>query len=143
MSVAETTAFQTAPPRAAHVQLATHSLVGGALLLIAAWIILGGLPGFWSEGLQAESLFNEFLSSALLFVVTLLAAVGFIILFRKLERKYEQPGLRAGVVLGAFTLFIALWLSRAFGAWMETRELGMAGLVVSLGFAAGMAFLVY
>src|SRR5438093_8039893 len=103
MSVAETTALP-APPRAPHVTLALHSLVGGALLLLALWIVFGGLPLFWSEVLQIDSVVNEFLSSALLFVVTLLAAVGLIIFFRKLERAYEQPGLRAGVLFGAFAI---------------------------------------
>lgn len=144
MSVAETTVQETrAPSRLPHQQLALHTLVGGALLLVGVQFIFGGLPWLWDHALQVTQLVNEFLAGALLLMATLLVGAGLVVLFRKLERKYEQPGVRAGVVFAAFFLYVALWLTKSFGNLLETRELDQAvGIVLTLLALGGLGFVV-
>ena len=144
MSVAETSAPSLAAVRAPYQQLAMHSLIGGAFLLFSIWFVLAGLPLLWSDGLGIETfLNNEFLASALLMVVSLVAIVGFFFLFQNLERQFQQPGLRAGVAIGAFAMFIALWLTMVFGNWLQTRPLGLVGPVLTLAVLGGLGFLIF
>lgn len=109
MSVAETPVTERAP-RSPQQQLALGSLLGAAYALAAVWVVLAGLPLLWTEGLQVQHYTNDFLSTALLIVVCLGAAVGLGYLGYALLRDRTLPGLRAGILFGAVLLFLALWL---------------------------------
>lgn len=139
-SVAEHPVAETAP-RSPHLQLAMSSLMGAVYVLFSLWVILGGLPFFWGEYLAPA---NEFLSSALLLIVT--AVVGIVLWYvgHLLDLKHTQHGLRAGVFFGALAMFVIAWLCLGLiGPFLETRELGLAGAIVTLAIGLGLAYLVY
>src|SRR5437867_4787761 len=103
MSVAERPLVEKLP-RSPSAALALSSLAGGAYWLLAVWLLLGGLPALWTDVLSINQIVNDFLSGALLLIVTAAAAVGLGYMGLQLEKKYAAHGLRSGVVLAAVFL---------------------------------------
>jgi preprotein translocase SecE subunit len=140
MSVAEKPLAETAP-RSPHKQLAFSSLLGAIFLLAALWLVFAGLPIFW----DLLGIHNQFLSSALLLVATILVIVALILVGRQLEGAFGQHGLRAGVVVAALIIYLIAWLSiSVIGNFMveRTREMEpMVGLGVTVAIAALLAVL--
>jgi preprotein translocase SecE subunit len=149
MSVAEKPITET-PTRSPSAQLAWHSLLGGIFVLASLWLILVGLPLIWTDVLhlgasgQTPGLFNEFLSGALLLMVTGAAIVGLGYLGLQMEKGYYAKGLREGAFVGAFFLYFAARIALAAGRLLHRQELGMEiGLVVTVGLFLGLVFLLY
>lgn len=139
-SVAEHPVTETAP-RSPYLQLAFSSLMGAVYVLCSLWVIFGGLPYFWGEYLAPA---NEFLSSALLLIVTAAVGIGFWYLGYQLDKKHSQHGLRAGIFFAAVSFFVIAWLCLGLiGPFLEGRDLGVAGAVVTLAIGAGLAYVVF
>src|SRR5271165_4066406 len=137
MSVAEqraTTKLQRSP----HIQLAVSSLLGAVFVLLSLWLVFGGLPYFWGEHVPLE---NEFLSGALLLIAGLLVGMGLWYVGYQLEKSHAQHGLRAGVFFGALFIFVIAWLCLSvIGPFLETRDLGAAGAIITAGVAVALLF---
>lgn len=142
MSVAEKPITETTT-RAPSAVLALQSLLGGVLLLIGLWVILAGLPLLWSEVLAVPQFVNEFLSAALLLIATILAIGGLAYLGLQMERANYRKGLREGVIVGAFFLYIVFRISIGAGNMMERAELGAVGIFVTIALGLGLVFLLY
>jgi len=136
MSVAEqrvTTKAQSSP----HLQLAISSLLGVVYVLFSLWVVFGGIPYFWGEHLALE---NEFLSGALLLIACLLVGLALWYVGYQLEKSHAQHGLRAGVFFGTVFFFLIGWLCfSVIGPFLETRDLGAAGAIVTA--VVGLALL--
>lgn len=142
MSVAEKPAPATVsnPPQA---RFAFVSLVGGIFLLVGLWLLFGALPTGWAMVVGSPPIMNEFLSGALLLILTIAGAVALAQFGRKLEASNAVPGSRAGAVWAALLVFLALRLSLGLGYLCERQEFGPMGAVLTLGVAAGFLFLIY
>jgi preprotein translocase SecE subunit len=137
MSVAEQPVAEKTPS-SPHVQLAFSSLVGAVYLLLSLWVFFAGFPLFWDEFLAPA---NPFLSTALMVICNLIVGVGLWYVGYRLDKNFARPGLRAGAFLGAVFLYLNLWLSiSVIGAFLETRDLGAGGAMVTVAFALAMAF---
>src|SRR5436305_11482471 len=82
-------------------QLALSSFLGALYVLGSLALIFGQLPILW----DLLGIGNQFLSEALLLIVTLGVAVGLFLLGLKLEGAHPQPGLRAGMFVAGVGLF--------------------------------------
>lgn len=149
MSVAEKPITETAT-KSPSAQLALQSLAGGVLLLVAVWVILAGLPLIWTDLLglggtvERAGLFNEFLSGALLLMVTLGAAAGLGYVLLQLEKSNYTKGLREGAFVSAFFLYFATRIALGAGRLLHHAELGdEIGLVITAGILLGLVFLLY
>lgn len=136
MTVAETPVLHKADP-SAQTSLGVLSLLGGLLALLGIWFVLGGLPVIWSDLLQVGLYVNDFLSTALLLLVTCVVALGLAYWGVATLRRLPIPGLRTGIFFGAVFLFLVLWLSIRFGNWMTGREAGMILTVGLFGLLLG------
>ncbi len=137
MSVAEQP-VATRIPRSPYVQLAFSSLVGAVYLLLSLWVFFAGFPLFWDKFLAPA---NPFLSTALLVICNIILGVGLWYVGYRIEKNFARPGLRAGVVLGAVFLYLTLWLSiSVVGAFLETRDLGTGGAIITAAFALVVSF---
>jgi preprotein translocase SecE subunit len=140
MSVAEHPVAAKAP-RSPHLQLALSSLLGAAYVLGSLWVVFGGLPTLWDEYVP---LANEFLSSALLLIAALIVALGLWYVGYQLEKGHVQPGLRAGVFFGALFIYLVGWLTLSVcGSFLETRDLGAAGAIITAAIGLGLVFGIY
>ncbi len=136
-SVAEHPVAETAP-RSPHLQLALSSLLGAAYVLLSLWVVFGGLPYVWGEYVP---LTNEFLSSALLLIVSLGVGLGLWFVGYQLEKSHNQHGLRAGVFFAALFVVVAAWLClNVIGPFLETRDLGAVGPIVTVIIGLALAF---
>lgn len=142
MSVAEKPAPATVSARP-QARFAFVSLVGGIFLLAGLWLLLGALPTGWGTVVGSPPIMNEFLSGALLLLLTIAGALALAHLGRKLEAVHALPGTRAGAVWSAILVFIALRLALGLGYLCERQEFGVMGAVLSLGVAGGFLFLIY
>jgi preprotein translocase SecE subunit len=152
MSVAEKSALEQTQ-RNPQQQLAVGSAVGAVALLAGLGIIFAGLPVLWDEVWRSvwerslEYKKNDFLSEALLILVELVAIGGLMFVGYGQLQKHTLPGLRAGSVLAALTLFFALWIGALLGGQMEDQfadqpALGWIVLAVVMGaILAGVGYL--
>lgn len=91
-------------------QLALASFAGAAYLLFSLGLVVSGIPTLWEHWLGIDQAINNpFLSTALVMLVSVVAAVGLIMLGRKLEGPNPLRGLRAGSVIAA-TLLILIFV---------------------------------
>jgi hypothetical protein len=97
MSVAEKPLAETTP-RSPHLQLAYSSFAGALYVLFSLWFVLGGFPYLWGEYVPIA---NEFLSSALLIIMSAVIGTALWYVGYKLEQSMVRPGLRAGIVFAA------------------------------------------
>jgi len=150
MAVVEQEALEQMP-RSRHFQLGLRSLLGGALLLFCLGFVLGGLPSMWEAmlGIQGSidagepPILNEFLSDALLLIIMIAVGAGVAVLLSGLERSNAEPGLRAGVVFGAFGLYVFLGLATKLGwamAPVEADEFNIVNVIITLFIVAVMGF---
>jgi preprotein translocase SecE subunit len=138
MSVAEQPATQKAP-RSPHVQLALSSLLGAVFLLFSLWVVFGALPYLWDY----LGIANEFLSSALLLIVTALVACGLWYAGYHLEKINAKHGLRAGAVLASVLIFLVAWLCLSvIGPYLEGDDHSgtVGGLIVTVPLFLGLLF---
>ncbi len=72
--------------------------------------VLSGIPTLWDYWLQInESIPNDFLSTALVMIASVAAAVGLVFLGRRLEGPHPLRGLHAGSVIAAL-LFLVIFV---------------------------------
>lgn len=122
MSVAENPMTEQAP-RNMQQQFAIGSGIGAFAILAALGLVFGAVPLYWGEGWNAlwanspDMQKNVFLSDALLILLELVLIAGLAVGAYRLLQKFDQPGLRAGMVIGAIFLFVALWLT----IWLGDR----------------------
>src|SRR5262245_23204130 len=136
MAVAEPETLEQTPG-SRHLHLGLSSLLGAAFLLFCVGFVLGGVPSMWESALGIQKaieagetpVLNEFLSDALLLMVMIVAGVGLVFLLRALERSSAQPGLRAGIVFGAFGLYVFLGLATKLGWAMTPDDTGEFNLL--------------
>jgi preprotein translocase SecE subunit len=136
MATAEKVEIERAPANP-YQRLAMSSLLGAAYVLLAAYVILAGLPWVWGEIVGGA--INEFLSGALLVLVEIAAIIGVIFLTRKLEGPAPPHGSRAGIFFVSLFLLIALWIAYRV-AWAVGAENASASLVTSAVIFLGLAF---
>jgi preprotein translocase SecE subunit len=145
MSVAEQTATEKIP-RSPEAQLAGSSFLGAWFVLASLGLIFSFLPTGWHQAFAGEpgkELLNPFLSGALLIMVSLAAMVGIGLLGYWLDKTYHVPGLRAGSVFGAMSLFFIGWITLTIGNYLDTRhyELGQTvNISITLIFPAVTLF---
>ncbi|MBI3410739.1 MAG: preprotein translocase subunit SecE [Planctomycetes bacterium] len=140
MAVAENV-DTTRSPMNARLQLGISSLVGGALVLIALWFVFAGLPLLWEE---ITGVINEFLSGALLLVLSLAVIVALSYFAYHLERSHSIPGLRAGTFVAVLALYVVAWLSiSVIGNFLATRELDVLGPAFTIAIGGGLLFLLF
>ena len=135
MAVVEQAASESMP-RSPYQQLGLSSLLGAVLVLFCFVFVLGILPTMWEELIGTA--INEFLSGALLLMAMLAVAAGLFWLLRAVEHNRAQPGLRAGVVLGAFALYLILGLATKLGATMDSAESATMGIGITVVITALM-----
>jgi len=136
MSVAEKTVAEKIAQRP-HLQLAWSSLLGAVYVLFSIGMVLVGIPLLWAR----LEIGNEYLSGALLLIVLMGAAVGFLFLGLTLEGKNPPRGLRAGVFFAALGVLLILWFAQGIGMLLMGAELDasvgfgvMAATVLGLGY---------
>jgi preprotein translocase SecE subunit len=122
-------------------QLALGSFAGALYVLLSLGLILGQLPILW----DLLGIRNQFLSEALLLIVTLGVAVGLFFLGRWLEGPHPPPGLRAGIGVAAVGLFLTFLISLGLGNKLAAggeQGLGLAlTVVVAAVLIAGLAWM--
>jgi len=121
MAIAEKAVTEKSP-RTPEQALPVTSLLGALYLLISLGVVFTGLPAVWSNVLHIDEYLNEFLSSALLLMVTALAAVGFIYLGILLEKNPPQ-GFRAGSAVLAVALLVIFLITMNVGARLASSSL--------------------
>jgi preprotein translocase SecE subunit len=127
-----------APARNPVQQLAVRSWLGALYLLFSLGLVFGQLPILWDQ----LGIGNRFLSDALLMIVTVVVIVGLILLGRQLEGSHPPRGARAGAVLGAVGLFLALYIGLGLGNTQGEEMLGLGiAVVVGGGLAALLGWL--
>lgn len=136
MSVAEKPVAEKIAQRP-HLQLAWSSLLGAVYVLFSIGMVLVGIPLLWAElGIP-----NEYLSGALLLMVLMGAAVGFVLLGLALEGKNPPRGLRAGVFFAALTILLTLWMAQGVGLLLLGAELDAnVGIGVMVATALGLFY---
>jgi preprotein translocase SecE subunit len=132
MAVATKTAPETTSRNPVQ-QAAVTSFLGALYVLFCFGLVFGQLPILW--GLLPIG--NQFLSEALLFIVTLGVIAVLALLARRLEGPHPVPGFRAGIGVAVVGLFLTLLISLGIGN-TAAREGGIAGLVITLVVAAVM-----
>jgi preprotein translocase SecE subunit len=93
--------------------------------------------------LQLHTVFNPFLATSLLLIVTVLAGLGLCVLVLKYEEQNSLHGRRAGAVVGAIFLYFAFRLTFGFGNRLASNDLGAVGLGLMLAAGAGMLFILF
>lgn len=142
MAVAETSLVRDKTPAGPHADLGWKSLLGAAFVLASIGFVFTGLPMLWNNVLEIpRRLGNEFLSGALLIIVTIGAGTGLFLAGRHLERNSARPGSRAGAafvaVYALFLLWIVSWLGNALA------QLEFLGLILTVGLIGGLAFFAF
>jgi preprotein translocase SecE subunit len=146
MAVAVKTGSETTPSRMFQ-HLGVSGLLAACYVLFAVSMVFTGIPKLWSDVLGVNQALNVFLSDALLLIVLLGAAVGFVVVGRILEGPHPPRGLRAATVFIAVALFLIGLITLGVGNWMATRDIG-AGFeigitaLVGAGLLYGLAWLV-
>src|SRR5262245_23460788 len=113
MSVAANPTTEQAPPNVQQ-RFAFNSAVGAVLVLLGLAIIFGALPLYWSQGWEAiwasapELQRNLFLSDALLILLEIAVVGGLAFVAYYMLQQQTQPGVRAGMFIGALYLFLSL-----------------------------------
>src|SRR5437879_521473 len=110
MAVAEKSGTK-ASPRNAVQQLALASFVGAAFVVAGLSIVLSVIPTVWDYVLEMDKIFNEFLSTALVMIISVVAGVGLFLLGRHLEGAHRLRGQRAGTMIGALLIFFIFVVS--------------------------------
>jgi len=131
-------------------RLAKSSFLGAVYVLLALWIVFGGLPELWSrvfhplnEAGKAEDLLNPFLSSALLLLAEVGVIVGLFFVGRVLETPNPVHGLRAGVFMVCVFFFIILWITNWIGSLLTQAEIEAGvGIFITVAVFGGLAFFV-
>jgi preprotein translocase SecE subunit len=109
MAVAEKPTTK-ASSRAPAQQLALASLAGAAYLVAAICLVLSGIPTLWEYWTGIDQMIdNPFLSTALVILVSVAAAVGLAVMWKKLEGSNPLRGQRAGAIIGA-TLVLLIFV---------------------------------
>jgi preprotein translocase SecE subunit len=134
MAVVEHAVPERMPGSPQHFQLGVSSLFGAALVLFGIAFLLGGLPTIWDQ-LVAPAI-DEFLSGALLLMVILAGAAGIGYGLYSVDRAFSQPGLRAGVFMGAVAYYLILGLITKIGWLMDTGEEAIGMLIALMVFTA-------
>jgi len=131
-------------------RLAKSSLLGAVYVLLALWIVFGGLPELWSRVFHplnergiVENLLNPFLSSALLLLVEIGVIAGLFFAGRVLETPNPVHGLRAGIFMVCVFFFIILWFTNWIGSMLYQAEVESAvGIAVTAVIFVGLAYFV-
>jgi len=129
-----------------HQQLAVASLAGAVFILFSVWLILAGVPQLWTDVLNVSAYVNDFLSTALMFVVDLAVILGLGYAGFQLEKANMRKGLRSGAVFGAIFLFCGLWILFAIGNWLWTRHEDITpalGSIILIVLGGAMVFGLY
>jgi preprotein translocase SecE subunit len=127
--------------RSPHFQLAFSSLLGALYVLVSLWVVFAGLPYLWGSFVP---LANEFLSDALLLIATLVVGLGLWFVGMQLERSHAQHGLRAGVFFAALSIFVIAWLGvSVIGRFLENRDVGAGGAIITIAIVVAMAYGVF
>ncbi len=144
MSVAETPATVHVPQNPQQ-PFAVQSMLGGLFLLASVALVFAALPMFWGEVLQVPLYTNDFLSSALLLVVALVAATALWVVASRVVGGSAIPGVRAGAFFAAFMIFCAAWIVSKLGASIETQfeDMGFGSSVLGVLFAVLLAGIGY
>jgi preprotein translocase SecE subunit len=146
MAVAVKTSSETAPRTQLRQNLAVSSFVGALYVLFGVGMVFTGLPVLWNDVLEINKTLNVFLSDALLLIVLLVAAVGFVVVGKVLEGPHPPHGLRAGTFVAALALFLIGLLALGLGSWLETQDawiqIGITVLVAG-GLLYGLAWLFF
>jgi preprotein translocase SecE subunit len=144
MSVAETPATEQVPQNP-QKPFAAQSLLGGLFLLASVALVFSALPMFWGETLQIPAYTNDFLSSALLFVVAALAITGLWIVGQRVVGGSSIPGVRAGAFFAAVMIFCAVWIVIKLGGGVarQVEEVGAGATVLGVMLAALLAGIAY
>ncbi len=130
MAVAEKMVAETSPSAARVGNPGVSFLLGGGILLLALWWVLGAVPSLWIDIFQVlES--NPFLSGALLLIVSLLNIAAVCYGLYLLSAAYPIPGVRAGAFYVALISFFVLWALVGIGGWM-TRQYSSNGAAIAL-----------
>ena len=138
-------------PQSQHLQLGVSSLLGAALVLFVIAFVLGGLPSIWEYMLHVGEdvaanrppVINEFLSDTLLLIVMAVVGAGCWFFLRAVDRSSSQPGLRAGVFMGAVAFYVVLGLATKLGWAMappDTDEFNVVNFVIFAMIAGAMVF---
>jgi preprotein translocase SecE subunit len=139
MSVAEYTASERVP-RSPQVQLAASSFLGALYVLFSLGFVFSGLPTLWGQIFPKE-IVNEFLSGALLILVSALALAGVGYLGYMLLKAHDQKGVRAGTVVASVFLFLIAWAGFSFANIQGIQDLGEAvGVFLAVALVAGLLF---
>lgn len=136
MAVAEKAITETAP-RTPQQRLPLASLAGALYLLFSLGVVFTGLPAVWTNVLHMDEVLNEFLSAALLLMITAGVAAGLVFLGIKLE-KNPPKGFRAGAFFLSLALLLILWITFKTGAALAASELDMGVGIGVMVIVAGL-----
>jgi preprotein translocase SecE subunit len=127
------------------------SLVGVVYVVSSLVIVFGLLPTLWQQmwGSLSRSA-NPFASGTLLGIVMLCAFGGLLVLGGRMLGPKTQPGVRAGIAVGLFSLLLIVGLIRWYSVWSEYLIVHREALVwfappnssTSLGFLPSVLLLV-
>lgn len=157
MAVAEQTTPDEYPqtPRSPQVQLASVSFLAAWFILASLAVIFSVLPSVWDylfkdgEGILyatdnqgTKTWMNDFLSSALLLLMSIFAMVGIGYLAYRLDKKYEQKGLRSCAFMFFVFFFGIAWIGFKIAGFLESGEqLSSAiSITITAGVMAGLLF---
>jgi len=137
MSVAEKPLTEPTP-RSPEQHLAKSSLLGAAYVLFSLWLVFSGWPSFWTEILKVQEHVNEFLSGALLLLVSSGVILGLFLLGHRLEQHNPPHGHRAG----AFTICVMLFFITLVTGFLGGRmtELGGVGAAITVGILLALLY---
>jgi len=124
--------------------LVAASLIGAAFILLAAFIVLRGIPWVWDQnvGSAVKNATNSFVSTALLILLQGAAAIGLLIVGSRLAAALHVIGIKGGIFLVILTAFIVFFSGKALISHAPpARPFSFANIVVML-FNATILFLV-
>jgi len=106
MAVAEKPAAKSSSQNATQ-QLALASFAGAAYIVAGLCLVLSGVPTLWDYWLGInEFINNDFLSTALVMLVSVAVGVGLVAGWRRLEGPHPLRGQRAGSFIGAALILL-------------------------------------
>jgi preprotein translocase SecE subunit len=103
-------------------RLAVESCAGVVYVLGCIGLVFYGLPALW-EAFVAGAItpvLGGAVSTALLIVVVLAAAIGLAFVGLRLPGPQPSPGLRAGIFFGAVEVLTIAWVTCLLGNWAES-----------------------